>query len=229
MVELKAFEEDVYKLISNVEFRQVNNDFQTSMQETINAVKASKDIIIESDKTRNLYTIPVNEYKSTLKNTITKDYKKTVPVNVNTVNREAADLTFELGISDRVDEYVQAEAFVTVKDHKPNFPDRKEYRLLNPAKSNVGRISKSILKSAVDNVKKATGLNLWQSSDQVIQWFKNLQNKDKLTFFKFDVVSFYPSIGKELFDQVINWSKQYHNFTSSKTTSQHLQNVELQD
>ena len=50
MVELKAFEEDVYKLISNVEFRQVNNDFQTSMQETINAVKASKDIIIESDK-----------------------------------------------------------------------------------------------------------------------------------------------------------------------------------
>ena len=213
MVELKAFEEDVYKLISNVEFRQVNNDFQTSMQETINAVKASKDIIIESDKTRNLYTIPVNEYKSTLKNTITKDYKKTVPVNVNTVNREAADLTFELGISDRVDEYVQAEAFVTVKDHKPNFPDRKEYRLLNPAKSNVGRISKGILESAVDNVKKATGLNLWQSSDQVIQWFKNLQNKDKLTFFKFDVVSFYPSIGKELFDQVINWSKQYHNFT----------------
>ena len=111
-----------------------------------------------------------------------------------------------MGIADRVDEYIKQEAFVTVKDHKPNFPDRKQYRLLNPAKSNVGKVSKTILETAVSKVKSATNLNLWQNSDQVIEWFSGLQNKNKLTFFKFDVVSFYPSISKELFDIVINWS-----------------------
>ena len=214
MDELKAFEEDVYKLITSIEFRQVNNEFQTSLQRTIKTIKDSKDIIIESDKTGNLYTVPINEYKTILHNNVTSEYKKADESDVDNVNKEAAELTSTLGIADRVDEYIKQEAFVTVKDHKPNFPDRKQYRLLNPAKSNVGKVSKTILETAVSKVKSATNLNLWQNSDQVIEWFSGLRNKTKLTFFKFDVVSFYPSISKELFDIVINWSKQYHNFTS---------------
>ena len=205
MDELKAFEEDVYKLITSIEFRQVNNEFQTSLQRTIKTIKDSKDIIIESDKTGNLYTVPINEYKTILHNNVTSDYKKADESDVDNVNKEAAELTSTLGIADRVDEYIKQEAFVTVKDHKPNFPDRKQYRLLNPAKSNVGKVSKTILETAVSKVKSATNLNLWQNSDQVIEWFSGLRNKTKLTFFKFDVVSFYPSISKELFDIVINW------------------------
>ncbi len=215
--ELKPFEDDVYKLITSIEFKKVNNEFQSSLQETIKSIKDSKDIIIESDKTRNLYSISPNEYKSVLKNNITSDYKKSDEANVNNVNKEAAKLASKINIADRVDEYTRAEAFLTVKDHKANFPDRKEYRLLNPAKSNLGKVSKIILEKAIQTIKTATNLNLWKNSDQVIEWFKNLQNKENLTFFKFDVVSFYPSISKTLFDQTINWAKQYYNFSQAET------------
>ena len=211
--ELKPFEDDVYKLITSIEFKKVNNDFQTSLQNTIKSIKDSKDIIIESDKTKNLYSIPPNEYQTILKDNITSVYKKSDETNVINVNKEAAELTSKLNIADRVDEYITAEAFLTVKDHKANFPDRKEYRLLNPAKSNLGRVSKIILDEAIKNVKTGTNLNLWKNSSQVIEWFKNLQNKENLTFFKFDVVSFYPSISKTLFNQTIDWAKQYHTFS----------------
>ena len=92
---------------------------------------------------------------------MTSEYKKADKSYVDIVNKEAAELTSTLGIADRVDEYIKQEAFVTVKDHKPNFPDRKQYRLLNPAKSNVGKVSKTILETAVSKVKSSTNLNLW--------------------------------------------------------------------
>ena len=77
------------------------------------------------------------------------------------VNIEAANLASNLDISDRVDQYIEADAFVTIKDHKPAFPGRVECRLLNPAKSNIGRISKQILEEAIDSIKSQTKSNLW--------------------------------------------------------------------
>lgn len=213
MEELKAFEDDIYKLITSIEFKQVNSEFQNSLKNIIKKVKESPNVIIHSDKTKNMYTIPPAEYKKILTDNITKEYKKSDNNKVNSINKEAAKLAKDLNIADRVDSYIQSEAFITVKDHKENFPDRVDYRLLNPAKSNIGKISKKVIESCVNKIKIVTSLNLWQSSDQVIQWFQNLKNKERLTFFKFDVVSFYPSITEKLFDKVINWAKELYNFS----------------
>ena len=48
-------------------------------------------------------------------------------------------------IADRVDQFIEVNSFITVKDHRPNFPSEVQCRLINPAKSNVGFISKQIL------------------------------------------------------------------------------------
>ena len=52
-----------------------------------------------------------------------------------------------------VAQYIQSDVFITVKDHKESVPGRIDCRLINPAKSNIGRISKQIISEAVLSIK----------------------------------------------------------------------------
>ena len=83
-------------------------------------------------------------------------------------------------LDDRIDQFIEAEAFITVKDHKKNFPDRIQCRLLNPAKSNLGKISKTILEEAVKEIKSKTSYQQWQNTQDGISWFSSLENKKDL-------------------------------------------------
>ena len=65
-------------------------------------------------------------------------------------------------------------------------------------------------------VKSKCGSNQWNSTCQVIEWFNKLEQKSKLTFFKFDIVSYYPSINEKLFQETIKWAECFHNFTSQE-------------
>ena len=222
IVELKAFENDMFDLIRKIEYKPIQNDFQTNLKNDIQKIRNTEEIIISADKSNNKYTIPVDEYKKVIKENITKEYKKSTIENVLSTNQEAARITKELEIADRVDQFIQASPFITVKDHKENFPAKVQCRLINPAKSNVGRISKQILETAVKKVKSVRGSNLWNNSTQVIDWFKELQNKHTLTFFKFDVVSYYPSITQKLFSDTLQWADNFYNFsTQEKEVVQH--------
>ena len=185
--ELKSFEEDMFALAKNIQFRQVNNSFSSSINEKLKTIHDSKDVLVKADKSKNIYQIPVAEYRKVLQENITADYKKSTNEKVLTVNKEASKITSNLKISDRVDNYIQSDAFLTIKDHKQAFPSRVECRLLNPAKSNIGIISKQILEEAVTEIKLQTMSNQFQNSNEVISWFKSLENKQDLSFLKFDV------------------------------------------
>ena len=65
----------------------------------------------------------------------------------------------------------------------------------------------------VKAVKSKCGSNQWNNICQVIEWFNKLEQKSKLTFFKFDFVSYYPSINEKLFQETI---KCFYNFTSQE-------------
>ena len=43
-----------------------------------------------------------------------------------------------------------------------------------------------------------TGLNQWQSTQQVINWFKNIENKSRKQLLQLDIKDFYPSISEQL-------------------------------
>ena len=43
----------------------------------------------------------------------------------------------------------------------------------------------------------------------VIDWFKNLADKQKWNFIKFDVAEFYPSISWDLLNKLINYAKSF--------------------
>ena len=95
-------------------------------------------MIVKADKSNNLYRVPVKDYKKLVDNNVTSKYKLSNDREVMKVNKEAAKIAENLNIGNRVDRYIKSNAFITVKDHKDNFPSKIECRLLNPAKSNIG-------------------------------------------------------------------------------------------
>ena len=90
---------------------------------------------------------------------VTAEYKKSNAREIMKVNEEAAEIASKLNIADRVDNYMESDAFITIKDHKQTFPGKIECRLLNAAKSNFGKVSKQILEEAVAAVKVKTKSN----------------------------------------------------------------------
>ena len=112
-------------------------------------------------------------------------------------------------MADRVGKIGCQECFITIKDHKSNFPSKVDYRLINPARSQIGKIAKDILQRIISEVKVKTGLNQWNSSNEAIEWFKTIDNNANTTFFQFDIDNFYPSITYELFLKAIEWAKKF--------------------
>jgi len=82
-------------------------------------------------------------------------------------------------------------------------------RLINPAKREIGLISKPILDRINSSIRTATHVNQWINSTSVIEWFSSIEDKDKHTFISFDIVDFYPSITEELLKKVLAFAKKY--------------------
>ena len=79
-----------------------------------------------------------------------------------------------------------------------NIRNNTKCRLTNPAKSELGLVSKKQLEKIITNVANTIKVNQWQNTTTVIHWFKSFPQKDKSRFIKFGIVEFYPSISEEL-------------------------------
>ena len=72
----------------------------------------------------------------------------------------------------------ETEAYITVKDHKEGFPHKLSFRLINPSKSDIGKISKKLLDKTNKILILNTIVNQWKNSTPVIDWFKNMAIKN---------------------------------------------------
>ena len=108
---------------------------------------------------------------------------------------KAKTITQKLCIDDRVEMTATKEAFITLKDHKDNFKNKPTCRLINPSKQEIRKISKQILDSINKKLLNAMRVNQWKNTSSVLQWFKQLPNKQRCAFITFDVVEFYPDTG----------------------------------
>ena len=105
--------------------------------------------------------------------------------------------------------YSDQHAYITLKDHKENFRNNTKCRLINPSKSEVGRVSKKYLNDIIADVSRKTEVNQWRNTATVINWFKNLSDKHKRKFIKFDIAEFYPSILENLLNKSIACGKSF--------------------
>ena len=99
-------------------------------------------------------------------------------------------------------------AFISLKDHKENFENNPKCRLFNPAKSESRKISKLILDKVNTHLKIILNVNQWRNTQNVTEWFGNIEQKSRHSFSLFDIglVDFYPSISENLLDQALSWA-----------------------
>ena len=144
---MKYFEHDLVNLISNVELKNVSSPFQRSLNETCKKIKQNKNLIIPADKTTNFYEVKPKTYDDLLNKHIQKDYKIEKSCTVNKINQAHIKIVHDLDLEDRVFKTAERPAFITMKDHKPNFENNPTCRLLNPCKPEIGKINKRLLEN----------------------------------------------------------------------------------
>ena len=207
--ELKNLECEFKNILRDIKERHFENDIQKEIKDDKRRINSEENLIIQSDKTGNYWLLSVKEYHKKIMELITKEYRKADIKWVLDMNEEAKVITKQLNIDNRVDALGKQEAFLTIKDHKSEFPNKIECRLINPCKSQIGRISKVIIERWVKELRQKIAPNHIYSTQQAVSWFKNMKNKSDAKFILFDINSFYPNITQELIRKAINFAKQH--------------------
>ena len=132
-------------MVHNIEFKPVINSFLSKLKDDVKVINDAKEVLVNADKSTNTYKMNKNAYNRYLTENITKTYKKNNKNKVNRINSEAKRIAEKLKLDDRIQQLQETEAFISVKDHKEGFPNSPSFRLINPSKSEIGKISKHIL------------------------------------------------------------------------------------
>ena len=154
--QLREFEDAILDIIQNVIFKnqsKCGGKFQKKLKEDLKKVRNSSTVYVKADKSTNFYKMSKNSYESYLDQTIQKDYKKCEMNDINKLIKEEKKFASELKVADRMDVPAQSEAYINLKDHKPNFRNNPSFRLLNTNKGNLGLISQKILKRINGNLR----------------------------------------------------------------------------
>lgn len=214
--ELKPFEESLLNLTQNIEFQTTPSQFQKQIKTDIKSIKDSNKLYVKADKTSNYYRMDQTKYQQLLVNNVTKTYKIADNKLENNINSEAKKIANKLDLDDRIETMAKREAFITLKDHKPNFENNPSCRLINPAKSEIGHISRQILGRINNNIISSNNTNLWRNTNSVLTWFQNIPDKQSTNFICFDVVEFYPSITEKTLNAALDFASQYDPITQEE-------------
>ena len=157
----------------------------------------------------------VTLYLELLHKNITKDYKKASESDLLNINKQTVNIVKALDLEDRIMKTAEKQAYITMKDHKENFINHPTCRLINPTKPEIGKISKFLLDRINNAVINSTDSNLWRNTTSVLNWYKNICNKQGHNFIVFDVINFYPSITAKLLDKALSFASKYVTITES--------------
>ena len=205
--EMTNFENDLTNLLKSIKFRATKSSFQRQLSEDIRTIKNTKTTLTFADKTSNVYKVTKEQYEKLLNNAITTSYKKVSKKTQDQINNQGKNILKNKEVIKRMFVNGKQNCFITLKDHKPNFQNNPTVRLLNPAKNELGRISKTILDKINVNLRNSLHLNQWKNTQEVIDWFKGIDNKQRYKFIMFDIKDFYSSISKELLTDALTFAE----------------------
>ena len=214
--ELASFENRMHDMFQNVKFKDVKCGFQKKISSDVKNIRKNESLFVPADKTTNFYKMDPPSYNQLLQKNITKTYKKISTQAVSSIENRSKSIANKLNLTDRINTTAEREPFITLKDHKPNFEKNPTCRLINPRKSEIGKVSKQILDRINAKVIESTGMNQWENTKSVLTWFNNIADKDQHSFIAFDVVDFYPSISIELLDAALDFASNYDNITDEE-------------
>ena len=216
--ELKPLQMGLHNLVKTLKFRKSpgTNSFQQRLRKDSTEIRKETKLIIPADKTSNFYKVEKESYEKILEKNINKNYKKASDDDVKNSRDQHLKLIRDLELEERVFATLPKPAFATLKDHKPDFQNKPTVRLINPYKPQIGKVAKQILDEKLQGLREATGLNQFKNSFSVIEWYKNIPNKERCKFLIFDICDFYSSITEELFSDAISWASDIVDFSAEE-------------
>ena len=93
-----------------------------------------QNIIVPAAKTTNRHGVKIDNYKKLIRDNITATYQKIEDSTIAKINKEAKAIASKLKLDDHIERFPIRKAFITLKDHKPNFFNNPKCCLINPAK-----------------------------------------------------------------------------------------------
>ncbi|GFO16991.1 hypothetical protein PoB_004349600 [Plakobranchus ocellatus] len=139
---MKEFEEELINIIESVKFKHARKRFQSKLIADINKIIQDRQLYIPADKTDNYYELNDTPYEKLLNKCLLKEYRKTGVKLTHEVEAEDKNIAKRLDLTDRVETAAKKEAFIALKDHKPNFLNKPTCRLINHCKPELGKVSK---------------------------------------------------------------------------------------
>ena len=203
--ELTNFESDLMLMIKNIQFRHISSTFQKQLKKDVKEIRQSNQFFVSADKSRNIYKMNKENYKNLMHENFTKTYKKTNESRIKTINISTKKIGNRLDLEDRIENLQESESYITIKDHKDDFPHKISFRLINPLKSDIGKISKVIIDKINTKLLEVYKVKQWRNTQSVIDWHINIRSKKNSVFVVFDIENFYPSIPLELFSNTIKF------------------------
>ena len=80
---------------------------------------------------------------------------------------------------------------------------RNSFRYVQPQRNRYLQIER--INTSIRNLIK---VNQWKDTREVIEWFKNITNKQKHKFIVFDIKDFYPTITKDLLTKCLKFAEE---------------------
>ena len=151
-------------MIKNIQFRHINSTFQEQLKKDIQEIWQSNQLFVSADKSRNIYKMNKEDYEKLMHENITKTYKKTNESKIKTISGSARKIANRLDLEDRIQKLQENESCITIKDHKDDFPHKISCRLINPSKSNFGKISKVIMDKINTKLLDVYKVNQWRNT-----------------------------------------------------------------
>ena len=168
------------EMIQQVEFKTntYSNDLQKKLNKDVKEIQEEHNIFVKADKTTNYYKTAPEDYMTLVNKNVTKTYKKTNPNVPDIITLEDKKIAEKIELADRIEVSASRDSFITLKDHKPDFINNPTCRLINPSKSEIGVISRNTLDRINKEIIQATKVNLWKSTNNTIEWFKAIPEKE---------------------------------------------------
>ena len=125
------------------------------------------------------------------------------------------DIAELINLDDHTECIAITPAFITLKDHQPDFWQNPSCRLINPAKNKLDKVSKLIIEKTNEKLISELHFNQWKNTNSVLKWFIDISNKKDSSFSQLDIKEFYPSIREDILTNAIQFAK-LHTTTDDK-------------
>ena len=161
-------------MIKNIQFRHINSTFQEQLKKYVQEIRERNQLFASADKSRNIYKMDNEDYEKPMHENITKTNNKTNESKIKTINKSAKKIANKLSLEDRIEKLQENENYITIKDHKDEFPHKISCRLINPSKSDISKVIKDKINTKLLEVYK---VNQWKNTKSVIDWYNNIRGK----------------------------------------------------